>query len=798
MPDQQLNGGPQLDLPGYEDQVSLESWCRSTGAGRILSGKWHKGAAGALGSHLCRRYLEEVLKTYRKSRTSPGRQAIIWSLMHSEESVVQVALEAFFWLLGNLHEEQTYNTVCSQLGKRAEYTLWLTHPIWRNSAHIKGLRLASNGDMGMNLIAKRLRDGGFRKAALYKPLSKVERIAMGAFFVECVCQCTHLIDVFLQRKGKKTVRMVRHTQLYWDFLKRWKENVMLFRPLHMPMVIPPRPYTEALEGGYYTLRSPVSTVPAELYHRQFRKAKPGVLGALNVLQQQAYQLDHGQMALERKAWELGHEVGGLPRRERMASPSDQEYKREGLGPSAYWKAHWQWRADQRKDAQRSRFVNCLIGYERIKEFKNLYLVHHLDHRGRIYARGSQLNIQGGEVYRTLFQFAEKAPMRGSEKEFAWSLGEAMGLPPSHEIRQDYLREYSPAIRRVGEEPLDHVSFWAEQKEPWRFIQLCRDWAGYLADPGYVTGTIHWLDQTSSGYCHAACLLGDEQLARFTNVIGSKPADLYVGAGKATEMRLKAKLEEEEDPKGQILIRWWLDHRPGRKLWKQAFMPLVYGRSYLSLSEVITAYLKDNQENFLTDEGIRILDLAKCLASVVHEVGKEIMPSVMGLQKWLGEAAKLQIDAGYRPHWYTPDGLMVESYSSDSSLDWIQLSLANRKVRLVCQNDEGAPINKRKSISGLGAHFVHSQDAAFLRKFVSHWSTYQHPISTVHDCFGTTVDKAGMLRSELNDQWARFYSIDYLTYYQGFVQALTGKTMPPPPRVGNLDRNKIGENPFLFC
>lgn len=797
MTGQPLNGGKQLDRNAYQQQTELESWCKSTGAGRILAGKWEKGAAGSLGSHLSRQYLEQVIETYRRSKHQPGRQALIWELMHDEPAVVQVALECLFWILGNLHEERSYNQVCQQLGRRAEYALWLTHPIWKDSWHLKGIRLASNGDMAMNLLIKRLKDKGFKKAAMYKQLSNVERTALGAFFVECIAQCTHLIELVVTGTGKKRCKTVRFTDVYWGFLRRWKEHVVMFRPLHMPMVSPPLPYTEALDGGYETIRAPVSTVDPLLFERQFRKAKPGVLGALNTLQSQAYRLDHAQVDLQRSCWELGHEVGSLPKRDRMPRPVDKEYKVRQLGPEAYWKAHWEWKADQRKDPQRSRFVNALIAYERVKTFTDLYLVHHLDHRGRVYSRGAQLNIQGGDVYRSSFRFARQGPMKGHEKAFAWSLGEAMGLPPDHEVRKSYLLEHSTIIRDVGMDPLSFVSFWAGHKEPWRFIQLCRDWAQYMDDPGYTTGTIHWLDQTSSGYGHAACLMLDRQLAKFTNVIGSAPADLYSGAGKVTEARLRALLRDEEDPKRRQILQWWLDFEPSRKLWKKVFMPLVYGSTYVSMKDVITHHLKEELSNFLTPEGLRIIELANVLATEAYAVSKEVMPGVLELQRWLVKLAKLQMKKGYRPHWYTPDGLLVESYQSLTKEDEVRLVLTNRTVKVRARTNEGAPFDPQRSARGIAAHFVHSQDGAFLRRFVNHWSGYGHPISTVHDCFGTTVDKAETMRSELNDQWHRFYSLDYLTFLQGYVEALTGLKTPAPPCVGSLDRSEIGENPFLF-
>lgn len=797
MSNQPLNGGKQLDCAGYAEQTELESWCKSTGAGRVLSGKWEQGAAGALGNHLSRLYLKEVLETYRRSKTQPGRQALIWELMHDEKAVVQVALESLFYLLGNLHEERSYNQVCSQLGKRAEYALWLTHPVWKHSWHLKGIRLASNGDMDMKLLVKRLKDKGFAKAALYRPLSNVERIALGAFFVECVAQCTHLIGIDVRGTGKKRRKTIHLTQIYWDFLRQWRQNIVMFRPLYMPMVTPPRPYTEANDGGYETIRCPVSTVDPALFHRQFRRAKPGILQALNTLQAQPYCLDHAVVDLQRSCWELGHEVGDLPKRDRMSRPIDREFKFAGLGPEAYWQAHWAYKADRRKDPLRSRFVNGLIAYERVKAFTNLYLVHFLDHRGRIYSRGAQLNIQGGEVYRSSFKLAAQGPMKGHERGFAWSLGEAMGLPPLHETRTRYLQEHSTTIRQVGMDPLGYVAFWAEQKEPWRFIQLCRDWAQYMDDPGYTTGTIHWLDQTSSGYGHAACLMLDRQLAKFTNVIGDKPADLYTGAGLVTEARLKMLLRDEEDEKRRQILQWWLDFKPTRKLWKQVFMPLVYGSTFMGMKDVITLYLREELANFRTEEGLRVVELATVLASEAMKVSKEVMPGVLDLQRWLTQLAKIQMKKEFRPHWYTPDGLLVEVFHSRTSLDEIKLVLTNRTVRIAARTNEGAPIDPRRSAAGIAAHFVHSQDGAFLRKFVNHWAGYGHPISTVHDCFGTTVDKVETMRAELNDQWARFYSQDYLTFLRGYVAALTELEVPAPPKVGDLDRNEIGENPFLF-
>jgi DNA-directed RNA polymerase len=95
-------------------------------------------------------------------------------------------------------------------------------------------------------------------------------------------------------------------------------------------------------------------------------------------------------------------------------------------------------------------------------------------------------------------------------------------------------------------------------------------------------------------------------------------------------------------------------------------------------------------------------------------------------------------------------------------------------------------------------FVHSHDAAFMQRFVAHWKTYQRPISTVHDCFGTTLGSVETMRKELNDQWARFYSVDYLARHKAMVETLVQEPVPEPPMLNTLERSRLGENPFLFC
>lgn len=736
---------------------------------------------------------------YERSRLMPGRQAHIWALMHSPAAVKHVALESLSWVLGNMKDGDPYNKVCTILGRRAEYVLWLTHPAMQG-AHLKGLKLVGNNDLGMDLMRKRLNDAGFKKAASFKKLARVERAALGAFFIEAIAMATQMVEINVGRIRCRRYRIVNFTPTYWGFLKQWRDTGVLFRPLYLPMIQPPKPWTGYDDGGYLTIRTGLSTVDWSRWPEVSKRMLPCVLGSLNYLQSQAFRLDQGQLEVLATAWERGHAIGTLPARERMAEPVDQEFKEKGLGPSAYWKAVWKWKADKRIDSARSSVVNALITQQRLAQepTDTLHWVWHMDHRGRFYGRGAQLNPQGPDHFRSLIQFQERSPMKGNERAFAWSLGDALGASANWDERVRYLEMMAPVLARVGSNPWDATGYWAAAKKPWRLLQLCRDWYQYAEDPGYCTGTIHWLDQTCSGWGHVACLTGDGTLAKFTNITGNSPADLYAGMGLLVRARIARLLQEGEAPERTLqCLEWWHNHQIPRSLWKACLMPVIYGRSFLALSDEIKLYLRQEIEDFLTDQGIRVLDLALALAKVINDVVKEALPHVRDLSQWLTKLSNMQIDAGLRPYWFTPNGMAIESYASQTFVDSIELNLARRRVKVSLADNDKCKIDKRRTARKLVPDYIHSFDAAFLQRFAAHWATYQHPLVTVHDCFGTTLEHVGTLQKELCDQWHRFYSVDHLTRHQGMVAALLDRAVPDPPMTGTLDRSKVGENPYLF-
>lgn len=781
------------------EQLELEKWCSRTGGYRATTGKWQAGAAGFLGQQFTEGYLRLVLDQAAVCKQRAGIHGSAFRVFDSQTGLIQVALDALFFVLNESGEEVKRNRIAAVIGKRAEFILFLESPEWGNSAHLKGLRLANGADLSMGMIRRRLLDKGFKKALAYKPLTTVERIAVGTLMLTLIESATGLIvtrkKVVDPRRGR-VAYVIQRTDAFWKFLDRWKDNLLVFRPVWMPMLTPPKPWEALTGGGYHTILTQVSSVPWERWAHFMKDAKPCVLGSLNLLQAQAMSADWELIHVQKECWRQSISIGALPPRDRMEKPIDAEFKREGRGPSAFWQANWEWRADRRKNTDRAKFIHCMSAWDKLSNADQIYFVWHTDYRGRMYQRGSQINFMGSDVFRSQLRFSgASSPITGNETEFAWAMGDAWGLAKDVAVRKKHMAEHMDWAIEAGRSPLDRTGYWSMAKDPWRYLQLCMDLHGHATDPNFETSSVFMLDQTTSGYGHAACLMRDQWLAEATNVIGTSHNDLYEEVGACAMVLINSIGGSTE--KEQKLRTWWANHGVPRDLTKRLVMPVIYRRSHLTMIDAINEYLRDEVENFLVDGELRIVDLSKFLAAQIHIAVKELMPSIGGLHAWLTKVARAQIKAGFRPYWVTPNGMVVESYSSESYDQTYFLNMTGRRVRIRCKDTEGSPPSLKKSMGQLSADFIHSQDAAFLQRFVWHWRTYGHPIISIHDCVGTTLDNVSLMRGELQDQFARFYSEDHLTRMKETVEEGIKVKLPPPPIVGTLDLQDIGENPYLF-
>ena len=149
-------------------------------------------------------------------------------------------------------------------------------------------------------------------------------------FVEVVAQTTGLMtfEVEESSRGRKAL-VCRMTKTYWEFMRNWQRNLLLFRPVICPW------WCRLGTGRHMTTEVSSRSEPlVQRCHgndgRPDATAHECVLGSLNYLQSIPFQFNHEQVALQQQVWDLGHAIGSLPCRERLEKPNNRKcMKRHG-------------------------------------------------------------------------------------------------------------------------------------------------------------------------------------------------------------------------------------------------------------------------------------------------------------------------------------------------------------------------------------------------------------------------------------------------------------------------------------
>ena len=394
----------------YKQQVELEKWCFQVGAERLLSGKWEAGASNFLLQHCASDYLNAVFQWVGQARVRPKTLGhVIDMLGDDDETIAKVALEALSFVL-DINDSLKKTTLSAAIGRRSEFVLYLCHPIWGSELHLKGLQLVCGRSMGMEVMRRRLTADGFRKAEAYKTFTRSERMALGTVLMELISQTTGLIEFEKRPVGPaREAYFVKRTDKWWQFLSDWKTNLTQ-RPTTIPMLTPPRDWSGLTDGGFETIRTALSPVSWEQWEQVKQTLDPCFLNAVNYLQSVAWSLNREQVALQQEVWRLGRSIGSLPPRDRMERPGVSAEQKQDFSPEAkrdYWASFYRWKADQRLNSSRAKFLHGQATINRLGDADRFYLAWHSDHRGRLYQRSSHLTYTGGsDVFRSQLQFAD--------------------------------------------------------------------------------------------------------------------------------------------------------------------------------------------------------------------------------------------------------------------------------------------------------------------------------------------------------------------------------------------------------
>lgn len=638
---------------------------------------------------------------------------------------------------------------------------------------------------------------------------------VGTILALAFCDATGLYAKMNVKRDKKTVSELKPTLALELLVAEAGVLDALLMPMHYPMIIPPKPWTDTTDGGYlsreqHSLQLVKASNPAT--QRQLEATDLSqVIRSVNLIQATPWRVNLDVLKVIQALHIAGTAAAGLEPADAPVIPENPwgkidaadwpEFKaanselvrtastsrREGF------EAHGQWCSARLKQEQQLKIA------ERFCDEPAIYFPHTLDFRSRVYPAAGlgTMNPQADDTGKALLQFArgkrigpEGGRWLGIHLANCWGFDKA-----AMDDREMWAHLHSEAVLAYVADPLANVG-WMDADKPFGFLAACYEWAGYL-DKGHdhISHIPVAMDGSCSGLQHFAAMLKDQKTAEAVNVVqtGSVPADVYTLVLNKVIERLAA------DADG--LAKEWAGV-VNRKICKPPVMTTPYGVGSRGIIDQIAGEAtKQMRAGKMPKFSVSTFNASKYLGPLVEAaIGTETAAAgnAMG---WLKKVASVAGNAGCPVRWSTLIGFTgIQNYQAYTS-EQVHVAWAGNRHRVSIQKPT-FKLDGRRQNSGMAPNFVHSQDACHLLLTVNECNDNGiEDFAMIHDSFGAHPSDVPVLNAVLREVFIDIYSGDVLMdLYIGMEAQLPAAVfakLPLPPTQGTLDLAQVRESEFFF-
>lgn len=646
-----------------------------------------------------------------------------------------------------------------------------------------------------------------------------DRLLLGTKLLEIFEDQTGLIERQMHTEGRENTPIrIAFTEQAAEWLSTQHKRCALLQPIHLPMLCPPKPWTNPYRGGYLSglIRARLVKTRSRGYLDELGSLElSGVYSAVNAVQATPWRINAPVLEVMTRLWDEGGNVAGLPRRTDLPLPPRPAGIPEDVPVSALtldqkedlkvWKAKASEIHAANGDARSDRvaLAQKLWIADRFKDESAIYFPHYLDFRGRIYPFASYVNPQSDDTGKSLLEFAEGKPL-GEDGAFwlAVHLANLWGVDKvSFEDRVKWVQENEERILASAIDPYEAGAFWLEADKPFQALAACFEWAGYKAQgDAFVSHMPIAMDGSCSGLQHFSAILRDEVGGAAVNLVpGEKPGDIYTAVAK----RAQAMSDASSDAMGLA----WRD-KVVRKIAKQPTMTLCYSATKFGMQGQIKAALRKLGEEAGTPylgEGVDEHRAAVYMANVVWDAIGDVVVAARSAMDWLQEVSKLAAEADLPVRWTTPMGLPVMQEYREILGERIKVHFNGQRVDLWIAKD-GEKLSKRRQAAGIAPNFVHSLDSAHLMATVNLAQVNGiESFCVIHDSFATHACNTSMLNAVLREAFVQQYTPDVLARFRDEIAEQLQITspelvekIPPLPAKGTLDLDRVRESDFFFA
>lgn len=653
---------------------------------------------------------------------------------------------------------------------------------------------------------------GTRTEIKVQSLSPSEALRVGTRLVEMMrIAVPDLIKIeTVAVASNRTTVVIQATDELLTWIERQHERCELLSPVLLPMVCEPVAWTGPYNGGYLQLnrhKSKLVKTNSSAYLQELANYDlENVYRAVNALQNTRWRINRGVLNAMREVWDMGGNLGGLPRRDLDPIPA------KPVDIATNEEARLAWRREAAKTHERNHNLRSkrvqaaqrLWIAEKFVDEDSIWFPWQLDWRGRAYPIPSVIHPQSDDAGRGLLQFAEGKPL-GENGAFwlAVHLANCFGVDKvSFDERVKWVHENEEAILDSGLRPIDGQRFWDQADKPWCALAACIEWVGYRMDgESYVSHLPIAMDGSCNGLQNLSAMLLDEVGGKAVNLVPSdNPNDIY--AEVARVVAEKAEYMDELKPwKGRI----------NRSLVKRPVMTMPYGSTQVGmrsqLLEVMRKALEDGEvEKLPVDaDGQPMMDYygpCNVMSKVVYDSIGDVVIAAREVMDWLQVAAKVAARNELPIYWVTPLGLPVQQRYMQQKAKEIDFMFGKARFRLTLA-EEAVKVDKRKMANGISPNFVHSMDACHMQLTVLYaLDNGINSFAMIHDSYGTHAADCDLMFTLLRQAFVDMYSGDVLREFRdGLIKQLPEELaaeIPPLPPKGNLDLNAVMESKYFFA
>lgn len=695
---------------------------------------------------------------------------------------------------------------------------------------------------------KHLADEG--RVQLWNKWSPSDKFNVGMKMVELFALSTsliHIVKVFVNGNIKYFVELDADVAKYVDYQDNYLADLMME---HRPMVIPPKPWTNPFDGGYYiNLKKPLQLVRMSAKDCDALYSDvdmPTVYKAVNAIQDTAWHINNRVLEVANAvcSWEHIPEALEMP----TANPAEPPVRPIEADTNKDIQREWRqamtsyYQEDNKRKAKRI-LVNCILKLANdFKDDEAIYFPHNLDFRGRVYPV-TLIHPQGNDFMKSMLEFSEGVELgKDGHTWLAFQGANMWGLDKKPiEERIAWVYENSDMIISIAEKPLDNLQ-WTEADSPWEFLAFCFEWNDYLKiGESFKSKLAVAFDGSCSGLQHFSAMLRDEVGGEAVNL---KPDDhvhdIYGIVAEKVKELLKKDMQEGTDDtieatedgssylkKGtKSLAKEWLDHGVSRSVTKRPTMTLCYGASKFGFADQIledTVYpaLAHNPLSFSKPS-----QASRYMAGLIWDSLKGVVVKAVEAMEWLQTASGLlakdkNIEGKNLPTtWITPAGFPVkQKYPKvrvkrlntvlsgsikifDTTSGSTEAATEGSVLRLAFAEPTDE-IDSRKQKQGIAPNFVHSMDASHLMLTVCACvDKGVNAFAMIHDSYGVHAGYGSIMFTTVREVFVSTYTEnDVLQDLHDHICNLLSpkmlKDLPEVPTKGDLGLDCTKESMYAF-